>query len=59
LDDIKNIFAVADVPIETEDKVLTFPTCIYKWEDGQVFSIKEMAGQLHYAPSVRQLKGIP
>tara|TARA_R110000868_G_scaffold108065_1_gene295349 strand:- start:78565 stop:79134 length:570 start_codon:yes stop_codon:yes gene_type:complete len=45
LADIKNIFAVAEVPIETEDKVLTFPTCIYKWEDGQVFSIKEMAGQ--------------
>ncbi|MCM4171959.1 hypothetical protein DHD32_10735 [Arenibacter sp. TNZ] len=47
LEDIKTIFTLADFPIETEDKVLTYPTCIYKWEDGQVFSIKEIAGQEH------------
>ncbi len=45
VEDIKNIFAVAEYSIETQDKILTFPTCIYKWEDGKVFSIEKMAGQ--------------
>lgn len=45
LEDIKTMFVTADFPIETEDKVLTYPTCIYKWEDGQVFSVRKIADQ--------------
>jgi len=45
IEDIKNTFAVAEYPIETKDKILTHPTCMYKWEDGQVFSIKKIANQ--------------
>jgi hypothetical protein len=45
MDDIKNIFALTGYPIETQDKVLTHPTCIYKWEDGKVFSFRKIADQ--------------
>ncbi len=36
IDDIKNIFAIAEYSIEMQDKVLTHPTCVFKWEDGKV-----------------------
>jgi hypothetical protein len=45
LEDIKNIFAVAEYSIETEDKTLTYSTCIYKWEDEKVFKLQKMADQ--------------
>jgi len=45
LEDIKNIFAVAEYSIETEDNVLTYTTCIYKWEDAKVFKLQKMAVQ--------------
>jgi len=37
------MFAIADFTIKTEDKVLTCPTRIYKWEYGQMFGIGKIA----------------
>ena len=45
MDDVKSIFTVTDLPIEIKDVVYTYPTCIYKWEDGKVNWTKSIAGQ--------------
>lgn len=36
MEEVKRIFAVADYPIEMKDVVYTYPTCVFKWEDGKV-----------------------
>ncbi len=45
IEDVKSVFAVAEHPIEMKDVVYTYPTCVYKWEDGKVTWIKSIAGQ--------------
>jgi len=45
IEDVKNIFSVTEFSIEMQDKVLTHPTCIYKWKDGKVFSMKKIGNQ--------------
>ncbi|WP_117880025.1 hypothetical protein [Aureibaculum luteum] len=44
-EDVKNIFNVVEFPIDVQDKVLTQPTCIYKWEDSKVFRMKKIVNQ--------------
>ncbi len=45
MDDVKRIFTVAEHPIEMKDVVYTYPTCVYKWEDGKVTWTQSIAGQ--------------
>jgi len=45
LHEIKNMFVVEEYPIELKDVVYTYPTCIYKWEDGKVTTSRSFGGQ--------------
>lgn len=44
MDDVKSIFSV-EILIENKDVVYTYPTCVYKWEDGKVTVSASFGGQ--------------
>lgn len=45
MEDVKRMFAITEYPIEMKDVVYTYPTCIYRWEDGKITSSVTIAGQ--------------
>jgi len=44
MDDVKSMFSV-EIPIENKDVVYTYPTCVFKWEDGKVTVSASFGGQ--------------
>ncbi|MDD3720992.1 MAG: hypothetical protein PHW92_00695 [Lutibacter sp.] len=46
IDEVKSMFATAEHPIEMKDVVYTYPTCIFKWEDGKVTMSSSIGGQV-------------
>lgn len=45
MDEVKTMFGVAEYLIEVKDVVYTYPTCIYKWEDGKITTSVSFGGQ--------------
>lgn len=45
LEEVKNMFKIAEIPIEKKDVVYTYPTCVYKWQDGKVTTTTSFGGQ--------------
>lgn len=44
MEEVKSMFAV-ELPIEKKDVVYTYPTCIYRWEDGKITKSVTFGGQ--------------
>jgi hypothetical protein len=44
MEEVKSIFAV-ELPIEKKDVVYTYPTCIFRWKDGKIFTTVSFGGQ--------------
>jgi hypothetical protein len=45
MDDVKSMFSIVEHPIDMKDVVYTFPTCVFKWEDGKVSLTRSIGGQ--------------
>ncbi len=44
MEEVKSMFSV-ELPIENKDVVYTYPTCIYRWEDGKIATSVSFGGQ--------------
>ena len=44
-EEVKRMFATAEYPIDVKDVVYTYPTCIFKWEDGKITTSLSFGGQ--------------
>ena len=44
-EEVKQMFAVVDLPIELKDVVYTYPTGVFKWEDGKITTSVSFGGQ--------------
>lgn len=45
IEEVKSMFAVAEHPLEMKDEVYTYPTCVFKWDDGKVTRSSSIGGQ--------------
>jgi hypothetical protein len=46
VDDVRKLFAIPEkLDIKMEDRILTYPTCSFEWEDGKVVSVMEVGSR--------------
>lgn len=45
MEEVKTMFAVKEYTIEMKDVVYTYPTCIFRWEDGKITTSVSFGGQ--------------
>lgn len=45
MEEVKSMFETTEYPIEMKDVVYTYPTCIFKWEDGKIITSVSFGGQ--------------
>ena len=44
-EEVKSMFEITEYPIDMKDVVYTYPTCVFKWEDGKIITSVSFGGQ--------------
>lgn len=44
-EEVESMFKITEYPVEMKDVVYTYPTCIFKWEDGKIIKSVSFGGQ--------------